>query len=52
MNWATFWFGFVIGCIMTVLVTVIIIEKDMQYACQQKGAHLIKGQCYKLEAIK
>ncbi len=52
MNWATFWFGFVVGSIMTILVVFLIVDKDNQYACQQKGGQLVKGQCYKLEAIK
>ncbi len=52
MNWATFWFGCVIGSLMTILVVLLIVDKDNQYACQQKGGQLVKGQCYKLEAIK
>ena len=52
MSWAEFWFGCVFGSIMTIVVTLTILDKDMQYACQQKGGQLVKGQCYKLEAIK
>ncbi len=50
--WFTFFIGLFVGAVLSFSVFLTIDTNRMVEECRAKGATLVKGQCYKLEAVK
>lgn len=51
-EWFTFFVGIFVGAVLSLSVFLTIDTNRMVAECAAKGATLVKGQCYKLEAVK
>ncbi len=52
MSWTDFIIGMVVGMIIMAGAWFNSWATDQDNACEQKGGQIVKGRCYKLEAIK